>query len=275
MGLNFEAFKPPPAINGPYENKSGPQGESGLPQVLEEDFNPFVIIDRNRLANFHNRTIRVVTILSNPFLQAKDLKPGAPKPVGNDQFEGFCVDFLEEVSKIVGFKYEIHIVYDGVFGSWVGEKPPEQVEVISRKPFSNRVEKRVETRRIQIYNGLIGEILKNTADLVVAPLTVNYGRARVVEFSEPFLAFGLSLIIKKPGKQKPGSFSFLHPLSNSVWLTIGGATVCVALGIYVISKISPTEWRPPASDVPHLNFGNSVWITFAAFAQQVSLNLQL
>ncbi|BHF77349.1 hypothetical protein SprV_0602045400 [Sparganum proliferum] len=272
--LNFEAFNvlPTPTVPTP---EIGRRGESGLVQVLEEDFSPYVIIDRNRLRDFANRTVRVVGILSNPFLQYKERKPGAPELVGNDRFEGFCADFLEEVSRIVGFKYEIHIVYDGAFGTKVGELPPEQVEVLSRRPFSNHLEKRIETRRIQVWNGLIGEILNNTADLVVAPFTVNYGRARVVEFSEPFLAFGLSLIIKKPEKQKTGSFSFLHPLSNSVWLSILAAGLTVSLGLYLVAKISPAEWHlkvNPVTGSRHyertLNLGNAMWISFAAFVQQ-------
>lgn len=219
-----------------------------------------------------------MTIWSNPFVQPKPRKLGAPNPVGIDRFEGFCVDLLEEISKIVGFKYEIHIVYDGIFGTKVGELPPEQVEVLSRRPLSNKIERRIETRRLQVWNGLIGEILNNTADLVIAPLTVNYFRAKVVEFSEPFLAFGLSLIIKKPGKQKSGSFSFLHPLSDGVWLAILGAWITVSLGLFGIAKLSPTEWKANIDPQTRkkkfsrqFNFGNSVWISFAAFAQQVRI----
>ncbi|VDO07073.1 unnamed protein product [Rodentolepis nana] len=276
-GLNFEAFKPP--LTDPGQNSSGAgddlPNEDGLPQIWAEDFNPNVIIDRQRLADYRNRTIRVVTIWSKPFVQPKPRKLDAPEPRGLDRFEGFCVDLLEEISKIVGFKYEIHIVYDGIFGSKIGELPPQKVVVLSRRPLSNQIERRIETRRLQVWNGLIGEILNNTADLVMAPLTVSYTRAQVVEFSEPFLAFGLSLIIKKPGKQKSGSLSFLRPLSNAVWFAIFGAWITVSLGLYVIARISPTEWQiktDPITKERYFNrrfsLGNSVWISFAAFVQQ-------
>lgn len=278
--LNFDAFKPrlieKEPDTAPKESEDFESGEH-LPQVWEEDFDPSVVIDRQRLADYRNRTIRVVTIWSKPFVQPKPRKLGAPEARGIDRFEGFCVDLLEEISKIVGFKYDIHIVYDGIFGTKIGELPPQRVEVLSRRPLSNLVDRRVETRRLQVWNGLIGEILNNTADLVVAPLTVNYLRAQVVEFSEPFLAFGLSLIIKKPGKQKSGSLSFLRPLSNAVWFAIFGAWITVSLGIYVIARISPTEWQvtiDPVTGKRYYNrrftLGNSAWISFAAFVQQVS-----
>ncbi|VDK36432.1 unnamed protein product [Taenia asiatica] len=276
--LNFDAFKPrlvekePDIAPKPSEEF---EGSERLPQVWEEDFDPSVAIDRQRLADYRNRTIRVVTIWSKPFVQPKPRKLGAPEARGIDRFEGFCVDLLEEISKMVGFKYDIHIVYDGIFGTKIGELPPQRVEVLSRRPLSNLVDRRVETRRLQVWNGLIGEILNNTADLVVAPLTVNYLRAQVVEFSEPFLAFGLSLIIKKPGKQKSGSLSFLRPLSNAVWFAIFGAWITVSLGLYVIARISPTEWQVTTDPVTgkryynrRFTLGNSVWISFAAFVQQ-------
>ena len=37
--------------------------------------------------------------------------------VGNDRFEGFCIDLLEAISKIVNFKYEFHLVHDGKYGT--------------------------------------------------------------------------------------------------------------------------------------------------------------
>ena len=35
----------------------------------------------------------------------------------NERYEGFCVDLLAEVAKIVGFKYEIELVPDGKYGA--------------------------------------------------------------------------------------------------------------------------------------------------------------
>lgn len=36
---------------------------------------------------------------------------------GNDRFQGFAVDLIHEVAKMLGFQYEIHLVADGNFGS--------------------------------------------------------------------------------------------------------------------------------------------------------------
>lgn len=37
--------------------------------------------------------------------------------VGNDRFEGFCIDLLKELAGILGFSYEIRLVPDGKYGS--------------------------------------------------------------------------------------------------------------------------------------------------------------
>lgn len=36
---------------------------------------------------------------------------------GNDRFQGFAVDLIAEVAKMLDFEYEIHLVHDGNFGS--------------------------------------------------------------------------------------------------------------------------------------------------------------
>lgn len=51
------------------------------------------------------------------------------------------------------------------------------------------------------WNGIIGELLRNEADLAIAPLTINSLREKVVDFSKPFMNIGISIMIKKPIKQ--------------------------------------------------------------------------
>lgn len=44
------------------------------------------------------------------------LKKSDKALVGNDRFEGFCIDLLKELASILGFSYEIHLVPDGKYG---------------------------------------------------------------------------------------------------------------------------------------------------------------
>ena len=45
------------------------------------------------------------------------LKKSEETLYGNDRFEGFCVDLLHEMSQMVNFKYEFHLVKDKMYGT--------------------------------------------------------------------------------------------------------------------------------------------------------------
>lgn len=44
-------------------------------------------------------------------------KDSAEKLSGNDQFEGYAIDLIHEISKILGFNYTFRLVPDGRYGS--------------------------------------------------------------------------------------------------------------------------------------------------------------
>lgn len=44
------------------------------------------------------------------------LKKSDKALVGNDRFEGFCIDLLKELATVLGFTYEIRLVPDGRYG---------------------------------------------------------------------------------------------------------------------------------------------------------------
>lgn len=44
-------------------------------------------------------------------------KESAVSLSGNDQFEGYGVDLIHEISKVLGFNYKIQLVPDGSYGS--------------------------------------------------------------------------------------------------------------------------------------------------------------
>lgn len=45
------------------------------------------------------------------------LKDSSVKLNGNDRFEGFGIELIDELSKMLGFNYTFHIQEDGVYGS--------------------------------------------------------------------------------------------------------------------------------------------------------------
>ena len=117
------------------------------------------------------------------------------------------------------------------------------------------------------------------ADIAVAPLTITLVREEVIDFSKPFMSLGISIMIKKPQKSKPGVFSFLDPLAYEIWMCIVFAYIGVSVVLFLVSRFSPYEWHLDESDEakdpqsppdPPNDFGifNSLWFSLGAFMQQ-------
>ncbi|XP_077661975.1 glutamate receptor 4 isoform X5 [Eretmochelys imbricata] len=123
---------------------------------------------------------------------------------------------------------------------------------------------------------VVTTILK--AEIAVAPLTITLVREEVIDFSKPFMSLGISIMIKKPQKSKPGVFSFLDPLAYEIWMCIVFAYIGVSVVLFLVSRFSPYEWhteepedgKEGPSDQPPNEFGifNSLWFSLGAFMQQ-------
>ena len=138
------------------------------------------------------------------------LKEDSETLVGNDRYEGFNVDLIEEISQILGFHYTIKLVADGNYGSFDKVKGE--------------------------WSGMIGELQSQKADLVVADITITYEREQGVDFTMPFMNLGVTILYKKPTKKDPNLFSFLSPLSFDVWIYIITAYLAVSLLLFTISR---------------------------------------
>ncbi|KAF4091474.1 hypothetical protein AMELA_G00037210 [Ameiurus melas] len=221
----------------------------------------------NDTYGFQNHTYIVTTILESPYVM---LKRNHEKLLGNDKYEGYCVDLAAEIAKHVGYQYKLKIVADGKYGA----RDPET----------------------KMWNGMVGELVYGKADVAVAPLTITLVREEVIDFSKPFMSLGISIMIKKPTKSKPGVFSFLDPLAYEIWMCIVFAYIGVSVVLFLVSRFSPYEWHADdceeseeantnqagflsgqnTQNQSHLNqeqtneFGifNSLWFSLGAFMQQ-------
>ncbi|XP_026879870.2 glutamate receptor 1a isoform X1 [Electrophorus electricus] len=220
----------------------------------------------NGTNGLQNRTYIVTTILESPYVM---LKKNHEQLVGNDKYEGYCVELAAEIAKHVGYQYKLKIVADGKYGA--------------RDPDT------------KMWNGMVGELVYGKADVAVAPLTITLVREEVIDFSKPFMSLGISIMIKKPTKSKPGVFSFLDPLAYEIWMCIVFAYIGVSVVLFLVSRFSPYEWHgddddegvetgssqltPAAPGQPGQaqqsqeqtnEFGifNSLWFSLGAFMQQ-------
>ena len=87
---------------------------------------------------------------------------------------GYCIDLLQKLSQTCNFTFSLHLSNNS-YGSLEKNKTTDKSE----------------------WNGLIGQLVQEQADLIVAPLTINPERAQVMEFSKPFKYQGITILQKR------------------------------------------------------------------------------
>ncbi|XP_076667715.1 kainate-type ionotropic glutamate receptor subunit 1D isoform X9 [Andrena cerasifolii] len=196
--------------------------------------------------NLQNKTFVVTTILSAPYCMRKD---SSEKLTGNAQFEGYSVDLIYEISRILGFNYTFRLVPDGRYGSF--------------------------NRQTKEWDGMMKELLDQKADLAIADLTITYDREQAVDFTMPFMNLGISILYRKPIKQPPNLFSFLSPLSLDVWIYMATAYLGVSVLLFILARFTPYEWynpHPCNKNPDHLEnrfkLLNCMWFTIGSLMRQ-------
>ncbi|XP_017023477.1 glutamate [NMDA] receptor subunit 1 [Drosophila kikkawai] len=164
---------------------------------------------------------------------------------------GYCIDLLIELSKRINFTYDLALSPDGQFGHYI---------LRNHSGMTLRKE----------WTGLIGELVNERADMIVAPLTINPERAEYIEFSKPFKYQGITILEKKPSRSST-LVSFLQPFSNTLWILVMVSVHVVALVLYLLDRFSPFgRFKLSHSDSNEekaLNLSSAVW-----FAWGVLLN---
>ncbi|XP_020292525.1 glutamate receptor ionotropic, kainate 2-like isoform X4 [Pseudomyrmex gracilis] len=170
---------------------------------------------------------------------------------GDERYEGFCIDLLKEIARMVGFAYRIELVPDGKYGVYDYETGE--------------------------WNGIVRQLMDKKADLAVGSMTINYARESVIDFTKPFMNLGISILFKVPTSHPARLFSFMNPLAIEIWLYVLAAYVLVSVTMFVVARFSPYEWNNPhpchaGSEVVENQFSlsNSFWFTIGTLMQQGS-----
>ncbi|BFF90889.1 glutamate receptor ionotropic kainate 3 [Drosophila madeirensis] len=195
-----------------------------------------------------NKSFIVVTAISEPYGM---LKETSEKLEGNDQFEGFGIELIDELSKKLGFSYTFRLQPDNKYGGL----DPKTGE----------------------WNGMLREIIDNRADMGITDLTMTSERESGVDFTIPFMSLGIGILFRKPMKEPPKLFSFMSPFSGEVWLWLGLAYMGVSISMFVLGRLSPAEWDNPYPCIEEptelenqFSFPNCLWFSVGALLQQGS-----
>ncbi|KAG0417615.1 hypothetical protein HPB47_005465 [Ixodes persulcatus] len=72
------------------------------------------MVQEEIMETLQNKTFKITTLINAPYVM---LKESASRLSGNDRFEGFCVDLVREMSRLLGFRYQLRLVRDGSYGT--------------------------------------------------------------------------------------------------------------------------------------------------------------
>lgn len=154
--------------------------------------------------------------------------------------KGFCIDILKKLAKTVKFSYDLYLVTNGKHGKIVHGT----------------------------WNGMIGEVYYQRADMAIGSLTINEERSAIVSFSVPFVETGISVMVARSnGTVSPSAF--LEPYSPAVWIMM--FVMClmvVALTVCVFEYYSPVGYNRnlqsgKITGGPTFTIGKSVWLLWA------------
>ncbi|XP_078384338.1 glutamate receptor ionotropic, kainate 2-like isoform X1 [Oculina patagonica] len=163
---------------------------------------------------------------------------------GSFSYHGFCIDLLNELARNLKFSYEIYTSTDGLYGA--------------------------ETEN-GTWDGLIGELTSQRADIAAADLTITEGREKVVDFTVPYMHYTEDLLIKKPSSSRPSDLlQFMNPFDNYVWITILAIVAVISVAVFVLNYFSPYGYKDDHSrgTSEEFTFFNSVWFALASMLQQ-------
>eukprot|EP00795_Rhopilema_esculentum_P014569 gene14569-5642_t len=164
-------------------------------------------------SKFHKSLLRVVTILEEPFVatvseyfdkESQSCSQGIPcrvphsvHNVTNWQIScciGFTMDLLERLQDDLWILIDLYVVGDGLYGSVVDGE----------------------------WNGMVGELVKGNADLIMAPITTTSKRSNVIDFGETVLdvAFAIVLLSNQKTEFPFVNLSFVENIDGSLLLVL-------------------------------------------------------
>ena len=83
---------------------------------------------------------------------------------------GYCIDLIKVIARKLKFEYQVYMVPDGQYG---------------------------DMDKKNNWNGLMGQVLEDKADMILAPITITPDRMNFVDFTKPFKYQGITILVKR------------------------------------------------------------------------------
>ncbi|XP_050081416.1 glutamate receptor ionotropic, kainate 2 [Anopheles maculipalpis] len=194
------------------------------------------------------RFFRVGTTESIPWAYRKRDSVGniLRNPItGEPIWEGYCIDFLHQLSIVMNFDYDLVSPRNGTFGQ--------------RDPDGR-------------WDGLVGDLVTGEIDFAIASLKMTAEREEVVDFVAPYYEqTGILIAMRKPVRET-SLFKFMTVLRLEVWLSILLAIVATAVMLWLLDKFSPYSAKNNKDAYPYecrnFTLKESFWFALTSFTPQ-------
>ncbi|XP_030750371.1 ionotropic receptor 25a [Sitophilus oryzae] len=134
---------------------------------------------------------------------------------GEYYWTGYCADFAQKISEVLGFDFEFVEPQTGTFGEKVNGT----------------------------WNGVVGDLARGDTDLAITAIIMTADREEVIDFVAPYYEqTGISIVMRKPVR-KTSLFKFMTVLKLEVWLSIVAALVVTGFMVWFLDKYSPYSAR--------------------------------
>ncbi|XP_072033594.1 glutamate receptor 3-like isoform X3 [Amphiura filiformis] len=173
---------------------------------------------------------------------------------GNGRYEGYIMELMERIRSVIrgiDFEYQVELVPDGKYGAGSSYS--------------------------KIWNGMVGEVVRGTADVAAGPITVTASRQSVVDFTLPFMATGIQALTLHTSYVEHGPFRIMYPFTVEVWFLSIFVFFLVALMIWAANRFDPYEWKRATKDgkatedhTKDFTFSNSLWFCASTLFLQSS-----
>ncbi|CRL08500.1 CLUMA_CG021272, isoform A [Clunio marinus] len=232
-------------VNLKYNVKTNVDNSSVVATTAIVNQNGVTSIGNNRI-KVSKRFMRIGVTESAPYTFIKrDSKTKKILRDGNNHkiYEGFCIDFIEMLSKKMNFTYELVEPTSGKFGKKLADGN---------------------------FDGLIGDLERGETDFIIAALKMTAEREERIDFVAPYFdQTGIRIVMKKPIPDT-SLFKFMTVLRLEVWLSILGALSVTAFVIWILEVFSPYSGRnwSYGEESRKFTLRESFWFTLTSFTPQ-------
>ncbi|CAI5469765.1 unnamed protein product [Closterium sp. Yama58-4] len=160
----------------------------------------------------------------------------------NEKFSGFCIDVFKAAVALLPYNLQYQFV---AFGD--GLSDPD-------------------------YDTMVAAVANKTYDAAVGDITITAQRAQLVEFTQPFEASGLTMIV--PVQQAPpDTWAFFRPFTPGMWVLLYFSFFYTALVVWFLEHLQNDDFGGKL----HQQLATSVWFSFSTmtFSQEENVKTTL